>query len=50
MKVNCAMRNEQIDDLTINHSLTPLFEQKQMRALEVEEMELSSKIDLKDVL
>jgi hypothetical protein len=38
-----AMRNEQIDDLTINHSLAPLLKQKQMQALDGEEMESSSK-------
>jgi len=43
------MWNELIDGLTISHSLAPLPEQKQMQALEVEEMESSSKIDLKDV-
>jgi hypothetical protein len=44
------MQNEQMYDLKINHSPTPLFKQKWMRVLEVEEMELSSKKDLKDVL
>jgi hypothetical protein len=39
MKVECAMRIEQIDDLVINHSLTPLPERKQMRILDAEEME-----------
>jgi hypothetical protein len=43
------MWNEDIDNLTINHNLTPLLEQERMRALDVEEMESSSKIDLKDV-
>jgi hypothetical protein len=44
------MRNKQIDGLTTNHSPTPLPEQEQMRALDVKEMESSSKIDLRDVL
>jgi hypothetical protein len=39
-----------IDGLKINHNLAPLPEQEQMWALDVEEMEFSSKIDLKDVL
>ncbi len=43
------MRNEQIDGLTTNCSLAPLPEQEQMRALDVEEMESYSKIDLRDV-
>jgi hypothetical protein len=43
------MQNEQIDGLAINQSLALLFNQ-QMQALELEEMKLSSKIDLKDVL
>jgi len=43
------MQNEWIDGLTTNHSPTPLHEQKQMRALNVEEMESSSEIDLRDV-
>jgi hypothetical protein len=43
------MQNEQIDDLAINHSLAPLPKQKQIQVLDVEEMESSSKIDLKDV-
>jgi hypothetical protein len=43
------MRNEWIDGLTTNHSLAPLPEQKQMRALNVEKMESSSNIELKDV-
>jgi hypothetical protein len=32
------MQNEQIDDLTTNHSLVPLPKQKQMRALDAKEM------------
>jgi hypothetical protein len=47
MKIKCAMRNKQIDGLTTNHSPGPLPEQKQMWALDVEEMESSSKIDLR---
>jgi hypothetical protein len=43
------MQNEQIDGLTINHNLAPLPKQEQMRALDVEEMESSSKINLRDV-
>jgi hypothetical protein len=42
--------DEQIDGLAINHSLALSIEQKQMWVVEVEEMELSSKMDLKDVL
>jgi hypothetical protein len=38
-----------MDSLTTNHSLAPLPEQKQMQALDVEEMESSSNIKLKDV-
>jgi hypothetical protein len=44
------MQNEQIDGVTTNHSLDPLLKQKRMRALDVEEMESSSKIgNLTDV-
>jgi hypothetical protein len=43
------MWNEWINGLSINHSHAPLLEQKWMQVLEVKEMELSSKIDLKDV-
>jgi hypothetical protein len=43
------MWNKQINGLTINHSLAPLFEKKSMCALDIEEMESSSKMDLKDV-
>jgi len=50
VKVKCAMRYKQIDGLTTNHSLAPLPEQEQMWALDVEEMESSSKINLRDVL
>jgi hypothetical protein len=49
MKVKCAMRNKQINGLTINHSPTPLPKQKQMWALNVEQIKSCSKIDLKDV-
>jgi hypothetical protein len=49
VKVECAMRNEQMDGLTTNHIPTPLPEQKQMQALDAKEMESSSKISLKDV-
>jgi hypothetical protein len=44
------MRNEWIDGLATDHSHVPLPEQKQMEALDVEEMKSSSKIDLRDVL
>jgi hypothetical protein len=43
------MQIEQIDGLAINHSPTPLPKQEQMQALGVEEMESSSKMNLKDV-
>jgi hypothetical protein len=43
------MQNEQINGLTTNHKLSPLPEQKGMWALNVEEMESSSKIDIRDV-
>jgi hypothetical protein len=39
----------QINGLTTNQNLAPLLEKKQMRALDVEEMESYSKIDLRDV-
>jgi hypothetical protein len=42
------MWNEQIDDLTINHSPTPFLKQEQMWVLDVEGIESSSKINLKD--
>jgi hypothetical protein len=35
------MQNKRIDGLTINHSPTLFLEQKQMQALDAEEMELS---------
>jgi hypothetical protein len=41
---------EQIYGLTINHSPTPLLKKNKMWVLDVEEIESSSKIDLKDVL
>jgi len=43
------MQNKQINGLTTNHSPTPLFEQKWMWALDVEETEPPSKINLGDV-
>jgi hypothetical protein len=43
------MGNKHINGLAINHSLAPLLEQKGMRVLDVEGMDLSSKIDLRDV-
>jgi len=45
VKVEYVMRNEP----ATNHSPTPLFEEKQMQALDVEEMDSSLKIDLRDV-
>jgi hypothetical protein len=42
------MWNEQINGLTINHSLAPLPEQEQIWALDVKKMKSSSKIILKD--
>jgi hypothetical protein len=51
VKIRCVMRNEQINGLATNHSLAPLSKQEWMRALDVKEMESSSKkIDLGDVL
>ncbi len=50
VEVKCVMWNKQIDGLATNHIPTPLPEQKQMRALDVKEMESFSKISLKDVL
>jgi hypothetical protein len=49
------MRNKRIDGLTTdglttNHSPTPLPKQERMQALDVKEMESSSKINLRDVL
>jgi hypothetical protein len=49
VKVECAMWNEQIDSPAINHSLAPLPKQKQMWALDAEEMESTSKIDPRDL-
>ncbi len=49
VKILCVMWNERINALTTNYSPTPLLEQKWMQALDVEEMESCSKIDLKDV-
>jgi hypothetical protein len=49
VKIKCAMQNELIDGLVINHSPTPLPEQEQIQILDTEEIESSSKIDLKDV-
>jgi hypothetical protein len=43
------MQNKWIDGLATDHSLVPLFEHERMGALDVEEMESSSKIDLRDV-
>jgi hypothetical protein len=44
------MQNKYIDGLATIHTLAPLPKQEQMWALDLEEMESSSKIDLKDVL
>jgi len=49
VKIKCAIQNERIYGLAINHSPTPLPEQEQMQVLDDEGMESSSKIDLKDV-
>jgi hypothetical protein len=49
IQVECAMQNKRIDGVTTNHSHAPLLEQEQMRALDVEEMESFSKVDLRDV-
>jgi hypothetical protein len=49
VKIECAMRNEDIDGLAINHSLAPLPKQKWMWILDAKEMESSSKIDIRDV-
>jgi hypothetical protein len=49
VKLKCAIQNKQIYGLTTNHSPTPLLEQEQMWNLDVEKMEWSSKIALKDV-
>ncbi len=49
VKVKCVMQNEWINGLTTTHSPAPLFEQERMWVLDVEEMESSSKIDLRDV-
>jgi hypothetical protein len=49
VKVECAMENEQIDDLTTNHNPAPLPEQEWMQALDVKKMESPLKIDLRDV-
>jgi hypothetical protein len=43
------MQNKWINGLTINHRPAPLLEQEQMWVLDVEKMESSFKIDLKDV-
>jgi len=44
------MQNKWIDGLTTNHNPTPLLKQEQMWALNVGEMESSSKINVRDVL
>jgi hypothetical protein len=44
------MQNEQIDGLITNHSPAPLLKQKRMWPMDVEEIESSSKINLRDVL
>jgi len=50
VKIKSVIRDEQINGLKINHSLTPLLEQKQMWVLNAKEMDSSSKIILRDVL
>jgi hypothetical protein len=50
VKKKSVMRDEQINGLKINHSPTPLLEQKQMWVLNAKEMDSSSKIILRDVL
>jgi hypothetical protein len=49
MKVKCAMWNEQIHGLAINYILAFLPKQEPIRALDVEGMKSSSRIDLKVV-
>jgi len=49
VKVKCVMWTECINGVAINHNLTPLPKQERMWALDAEEMESSSKINLKDV-
>jgi hypothetical protein len=49
MKVECAIQNEHIDDLATNQPFTPLSKQEWMQALNVEEIELSFKVDIRDV-
>jgi hypothetical protein len=49
VKVESVMRKH-INGLVTNHSLAPLLKQEWMWVLNVEEIESSSKIDLKDVL
>jgi len=49
VKIECAIWNERINGLTINHSLALLAKQKQTHALDVEEMESFKKVNLKDV-
>jgi hypothetical protein len=44
------MQNKRIYGLTTNHNPTPLPKQERMQALDVKEMESSSKINLRDVL
>jgi hypothetical protein len=50
VKIECAMQNELIDDLAIDHSPTPLPQQKRIQTLNAKETKSSSKIDLRDVL
>jgi hypothetical protein len=49
VKVECEMQKEHIDGLAINHSFAHLHEQERMWTLDVEKIESSSKINLKDV-
>jgi hypothetical protein len=43
------MQNKWIDGLTTNHSFVFLLKDERMQVLDVEEMESSSKMDLRDV-
>jgi len=43
------MHNKEIHGLAINHNPAPLFKQKRMQVLDVEQMESSSKINLNDL-
>ncbi len=49
VQIECVMWNGWIDGLITTHNLAALLEQEWMRALDVKEMESSSKISLRDV-